>query len=639
MTAKGFRPRPAEGLNFSNAASMLCARVEKTPELTALRHKVHGAWRSLSWRAWDEASREIASGLIAACGIGPGDRVAIMCPTRVEWVLCDLAIAMLGAVSVPIYPTVTGEEAAFILEDAGCKVLIVGDPDQLRRIVEPEHAPQLSALEHVVYVDDEVRLPPRRGGGRVTLEDVGEGGPPRVSLAALRTRGAEEGDDNARTIDTAIEQTGLESEFTIVYTSGTTARPKGVVLLHRNVVYEAWAIKNSIAVDRTDANLLILPLAHIFARHLVWAAVQSGATTAFAESDEKVAENLREVAPTYVGGVPRVYEKMYSFIMEDVRGRGTVQRRVFDWAIDVGRRVSLAKQKGQSIPPALVLKMGAAERAVFGGVREAFGGRLRFFVSGAAPLDRKLAEFFHAVGILILEGYGLTETTGATNVNRPDRFRFGTVGPALPGCEVLIAPDGEVLIRGHNVMARYHNLPDETAEAIDEDGWLHTGDLGEVSEGFLRITGRKKHLIITAGGKNVAPQKIERPLESGRGISHAMVYGDARPYLVALITIDEAQMMAVSEKERLGCTSYADLVRHPRIRQLVARHVEKVNEELPSYETVKKFAIPPHDFSQPGGELTPTLKIKRKVVLAKYEDLIESLYESPGRPGGARVGR
>jgi long-chain acyl-CoA synthetase len=631
MSASGFAPRPAEGLNFANAAQMFVARAEKTPELTALRHKVQGTWRGVSWRAWDESSREIAAGLIAELGLEAGDRVAIMARTRIEWVYFDLAIAMAGAVSVPIYPTVTGEEATFILQDADCKLLVVDDPEQLRRAVDPEHADRLEGLAHVVYFDDEAR----RGTEVLRLSDV-EGGPPRTSLAALRRAGAAALDDVRAKIDDAIENTGLEDEFTIVYTSGTTGRPKGVVLVHRNIVYEAWAIKNSIAVDRTDATLLILPLAHIFARHMVWAAVQSGATTAFAESDDRIPANLREVAPTYVGGVPRVFEKMHTFIFDDIRDEGPVQRRVFDWALDVGRKVSACKQRGESVPTALALRMAAADRALFERIRNAFGGRLRFFVSGAAPLDTKLAEFFHAAGILILEGYGLTETTGATNVNRPDRFRFGTVGPALPGCEVSIGPDGEVLIRGHNVMARYHGLEEETAEVIDEDGWLHTGDLGELSEGFLRITGRKKHIIITAGGKNIPPLKIERQIESGKGISHAMVYGDARPYLVALITLDEGAMMAISERERLGCRSYGDLVRHPRIRALVQHHVDAVNATLPSYETIKKFAIPPLDFSEPSGELTPTQKIKRKVVLAKYGDLIESLYESVG--GGPPTG-
>jgi long-chain acyl-CoA synthetase len=612
---------------------MFSARVRKTPELTALRHKVEGSWRSLSWRAWDEASREIASGLIDRLGIKPGDRVGLMARSRVEWVLCDLAIVLAGAVSVPIYPTVTGDEARYILADANCRVAFIGDPEQIRRILEAEDEDIELRVEHLIYFDSQARQTSERGAGKLGVEELPAQGPGRTSLAELQRAGADALESTRPVIEQAVEQTGLEDEFTIVYTSGTTGRPKGAVLVHRSIVYEAWAIKNIIAVDRTDAHLLILPLAHIFARHMVWAAVQSGATTAFAQSDEKVAENLKEVAPTYVGGVPRVYEKMHTRVMDTVRDAGPVERRLYDWALDVGRRVSVCKQKGQSVPTSLGLRMAAADRALFGRIRAAFGGRLRFFVSGAAPLRRELAEFFHAAGVLILEGYGLSETTGATNVNRPDRFRFGTVGPALPGCEVLIAPDGEVLIRGHNVMARYHGLEEETAAAIDAEGWLHTGDLGEMSEGFLRITGRKKHIIITAGGKNIAPQKIERMLEAAQGIGHAMIYGDEKPHLIALLTVDEGPMMTLSEKERLGCRNYGDLVRHPRIRALMQQQVDAVNSHLPRYETIKKFAIPPLDFTQASGELTPTQKIKRKVVLSKYADLIESLYERSGKTG------
>src|SRR5690606_23082920 len=375
-------------------------------------------------------------------------------------------------------------------------------------------------------------------------------------------------------------------------------------------VYEAWAIKNSIAVDRTDEHLMMLPMAHIFARHLLWAAVESGAVTAFAERMSTAPTDMPEVAPTYVGAVPPVDEKLRTGIEDELGRRTRVEQRLIDWSFEVGRRVSVCRQRGHAIPPVLAAKHRAADKALFESLRDRFGGKLRFFVSGAAPLGRDTAEFFHALGILILEGYGMTETTGATNVNRPDRFRFGTVGPALPGCEVLIGAEREILVRGHNVMTGYHNLPEETAAAIDSEGWLHTGDVGEISEGFLRITDRLKDLIITAGGKNIAPQKHEGRLQAREGIAHVLVTGDRRPHLVALIGLDEAEMLAIARREGLGCRDYADLARHPRIRELVARHVAERNRGRPSDETLKNFAIPPEPFA--AKFVTPTLMLKRR---------------------------
>ena len=630
-----FALRPAEGLNYPNVMQMFAARVRKTPELTALRFKRDGLWRPLTWRAWEQAAREIAAGMITELGVAVGDRVAIMAQTRVEWALCDLAVALCGAVSVPIYATSTGAEAAFVLGDSGATVLIAEHPELLRRVHRREPDPGCQweqsvalGLLHEVCIDrhsserhGRVHLdqldPVRPGGSRSTLERLREQGRAALSVVnEVRTR-----------IESSVAELGLQDPFTIVYTSGTTGRPKGAVLTHGNLVYEAWAIKNSIAVDRTDQHLLMLPMAHIFARHLLWAAVESGAVTAFAERMATAASDMLEVAPTYVGGVPRFYEKLRTGIEDELSRRSRVERRFVDLALDTGRRVSVCRQRGQAIPPVLAAKHRAADKALFEPIRARFGGKLRFFVSGAAPLGRDTAEFFHALGILILEGYGMTETTGATNVNRPDRFRFGTVGPALPGCEVLIGADREILVRGHNVMARYHNRPEETAAAIDAEGWLHTGDVGEISEGFLRITDRLKDIIITAGGKNIAPQKIESRLRAREGIAHVFVTGDRRPHLVALIGLDEPEMMAIARREGLGCRDYADLARHPRIRELVGRYVDALNRSLPSYETIKRFAIPPEPFA--AEFVTPTLKLKRSAVEERYAELIASLYEEP----------
>ncbi len=624
MAPRSFVPYPNRGLNHPNVASMFGARVAKTPGRPALRHKQGSTWRTLTWAQWDQASREIAAGFWIRLGIGRGDRVAIMCDTRLEWALIDVALAQLGAVSVPIYPSLTADHTTYILQDSGCRVAVIEHPGHRLKVVSEALRDRIGALEHLVVVDE---------AGLATDDDDpdrGPGGPPSVSLAELRSVGVRQQAEAEDGLRSAGEAVGLDDEFTYVYTSGTTGTPKGVVLSQRNMVFEAWAIRNVIPVDETDEQLLIMPLAHIFSRHLLWGAVEQGAVSAFVESLDRMAENMLEVAPTFVGAVPRVYEKVYNRILADVAHGGVLKQGTFQWCMEVGRKASVCRQRGQAPPPALSLKLAVADRLMFARIRGIFGGRLRFFVSGGAPLSQEIAEFFHAAGVLILEGYGLTETTGATNVNRPDRYRFGTVGPAMPGCEIRIAADGEVLVRGNNVMVRYHNQPDETAAVLDDDGWFSTGDVGELTDGFLRITDRKKDLIKTAGGKYIAPQPIENRLKTKEGVSQVMVYADYRPFAVALVTLDEVAMMALAEREGLGARTYSDLVGHPRVRQILQGYVDDVNADLARYETIKRFEIPPEDFSLASGELTPTHKVKRKVVMERYRDLINSMYDGAG---------
>ncbi len=612
MAPVAFVPNPAEGLNHPNVIQMFAARVQRTPELPALRYKQHGIWRTLTWRDWLRASEAIAAGLRVRLGVGRGDRVALIAPTRVEWALCDLAIALAGAVSVPIYPSSTAGQAAYILRDSGAVAAIVGDAAQLQRLRTPEHAEARAQVRHYVVLDRR----PAPGGGLVFdgLQLAGgaalaQGRPALAGLAAGLT-GAD--------------------PFTFVYTSGTTGVPKGVVLGHQNLVYEAWAIKAVIAADRSDEQLMILPLAHIFARHLLWGAVEQGAVTAFAPSfaltGTSLATAFQEVAPRYMCAVPRVYEQLYNQILGEVQAGGVLARAAFERCMEVGRKVSMCRQRGQALPPSLALKMNLADRLFFARIKQKFGGRLRFFVSGGAALRREVAEFFHALGILILEGYGLTETTGATNVNRPDRFRFGTVGPAMPGCELRVADDGEVLVRGAGVMRGYHGLPDETAAVLVAQGWLHTGGIGALRVGFLSITDRKKDLIITSAGKNIAPLPLEGRLQLCEGIAHALVVGEGRPHLVALISLDTPAMLAVSRREGLGCRTHAELARHPRIRQIVQGHVDALNADLANFEAIRRFAIPEAEFTDPPGEHTPTGNPPRRDVLAKHAALIDQLY-------------
>ena len=601
-----FEPRPAEGLNYPNLVQLFAARLRRTPHAPALRYKAAASWKTYTWTEWWDASREVAAGLVERFGLKAGSTVAICAPTRVEWIVADLAVAMVGAISVPIYPSLTEEHVRYILGDSECAVMLA---------------------------DAGRRVPSDPGCAAVLFDAAGD----HLSWADLRAEGrrALQGGAVGEELDRRAEALGLEDTATHVYTSGTTGMPKGVVLTHRNLVYEAWAIKNVVPVDGTDEQLLVLPLAHIFARHLVWGAVEQGAITAIGEGEAQLAANLLEVAPTFMGAVPRMYEKAYVRVMREIVGRSAVVQRGFDLSMEVGRRVSAYRQRGQEPPASLQIRAAVAEKLFFSRVKQLFGGRLRFFVCGGAPLNQEIAEFFHACGVLILEGYGLSETTGATNVNRPDRFRFGTVGPSMPGCEVRIAEDGEVLVRGHNVMTRYHKLPEETAEAFAEGGWLKTGDVGELRDGFLRITERKKDLFKTGGGKYIAPRMLEGRLRVGEGIGHAMVYGEGKPYVVALIALDAAPLLARSEQEGLGCRTYEDLAAHPRVRQLVQEHVDSVNASVARYETVKRIFITPAPLSQDAGELTPTRKVRRGPVLERYGAELEGLYDDADLPGRA----
>lgn len=630
-----FVPRPAEGLAYPNVVAMFRARVERSAQQPALRYKRAGAWKTLSWKQWLEASREMAAGL-HILGVRRGDRVAILARTGLEWVVSDLACAIAGAVSVPIYPSLTLRDVAYILADSGASVAFVDDPSRLEG--------SKGALEeraNVREADEDDRPSPSQ---TVQLRQVVVFGPlagieagaddvPRMPWDTLAAQGRAALEDTdgkiARALTEAEAELSLPDPMTIVYTSGTTGEPKGAVLSHGNLVYESWAIRNVVPVDHTDEQLMVLPLAHIFARHLVWGAVEQGAVTAFAESDDRLRANLQEVAPTFVGAVPRMYEQLYAEMRTEAATKGGVSQVLLQYALDTGRRVSVCRQRGQAIPTSLALKMAVADRALFRRIRSFFGGRLRYLVSGGAPLSREVAEFFHAAGLLVLEGYGLSETTGATNVNRPERYRFGTVGPAMPGCEVRVAEDGEVLVRGHNVMSRYHGRPQETTAAFDEHGWFRTGDLGEIRDGFLRITGRKKDVFKTTAGKYVAPLMIEKRLRLQDGIGHAVVCGEARPYAIALVSLDETRLLAVSDREGLGCRAYADLATHPRIRQWVQSAIDAVNETLARHERVRKFAIVPRPFTQATGELTPTRKVKRRVLIGKYGGLIDGLYDLP----------
>jgi long-chain acyl-CoA synthetase len=560
----------------------------------ALRTKRGGAWTAVSWAEWERRSRAIAAELVA-WGVEPGDRVAIFGSTREEWVVLDLAVLMAGAATVPIYPSLVGEQAAYILRDSGAKVLFAEDATYVKRLADHD-AGVLAGLAKTVLFD---ALP-----------------------AAFGAPGGELGPDPALAaqVDARIAAGTPDDLATIVYTSGTTGPPKGVMLAHSSLVFDTAALSEVIQVGPADEQLLFLPLAHIFGKMLVMTQYRAGYATSFAQSIAKVLDDAAEVNPTFLGAVPRVFEKVFAVANERAAAAGGLRLRLFTWATAVGR----SKQGGWG--------RAWADRLVLSKIRARFGTRLRFAISGGAPLAKELAEWFDGAGIRILEAYGLTETTGGTTINAPAEQRYGTVGRALRGIDVRIAGDGEVLVRGPSVMRGYWRKPEETRAVIDAEGWFHTGDIGELdAQGFLRITDRKKDIIVTAGGKNVAPQNIENLLKQSPWVSQAMVHGDKRPYLVALLTLNADTVARYARENGVDGGAVAGaLASHPGVRAEVQREVDAVNARLSSFETVKRFAIVARDFSVEGGELTPTLKVKRQWVSERHRDLLDALYAQGG---------
>jgi len=596
-------------------------RVAATPGSSAFRFKEGGTWRSMTWGEADVIARELASGL-AAAGIGAGDRVCLLSQSRVEWMLCDVAILLLGAITVPIYASNTAEQCAFIVKDCGARMVIVEDAAQLEKVLglRGEVAPGLA----VVYIAGDATLerPDASGRTQIRIADVRPAGDAGVrSLDELRELG------RARPLGPqALAQlaaaTRVDAMFTIIYTSGTTGTPKGVVLTHGNMTSGVASSCRAVALTPDDAQLMFLPMAHVLGRQLVWVCVHAGIVTWFAESIGKVKDNLLEARPTYMAGVPRVFEKFYAGVQRVLGEARGVKGGIMKWAMGVGRRVTQAVASGRPLGPALSLSRWLADRLVFRKLRRLLGlDRCRFLVSGAAPLTAEIAEFFFGAGIQIIEGYGLTETSSAVFLNRLDRFRFGTVGPPLDIVDLKIADDGEILLRGPSIFGKYYNNPEATAEAIDPEGWFHTGDIGQLEDGFLRITDRKKDLIVTAGGKKVAPQPIENAIKArSPWVGQAVVFGDKRPYCVALLTPSED---AVRKFGRDG-----KVTDQAAMRAEIETAIQALNRGLAPYETIKAFVVLPADFTEAGGELTPSMKVKRKVVIEKYRAAIEDLYRN-----------
>src|SRR5581483_2400772 len=537
------------------------------------------------------------------------EAVGILSASRAEWVQADFAIFSVGGRTIPIYPTYPPDLIEYIVNDAEVKTLFVEDAAQLAKVLEVQG--KMEGLEQIVVVQGDPGTPSDR----------------TITWDALRRLGRENRERLRGELDARVASVRPSDIATNVYTSGTTGPPKGVVQTHGNHMATLESAAKMSGIQDGDTHLLFLPLAHSFGRLESFIGVHRGLTTAFAESIDKLRYTLPEVKPHFICSVPRVFEKVYAGVLARAESGPPLKRKIFHWAVGVGRRVSRLQQAGQSVPALLRLQHRLAHALVFSKLHHALGGRLRFAVSGGAPLAKDIAEFFHAAGILILEGYGLTETCPSLTFTRIERFKFCSVGQAQPGVEIKIAPDGEILARGANIAQGYFKKPEATQEVFLADGWFATGDIGRIDEdGFLFITDRKKDLIVTAGGMNIAPQNIENLLKTDPFISQAMVYGDRRPYPVALITLNPEELAKFAREQSIVDTDPASLVKHPKVVERVTQIVEAQNARLQSYAKVKKFKLLPEDFTVENGLLTPTLKVKRRVITDKHRELIDSLY-------------
>ncbi|MHB2019124.1 MAG: AMP-dependent synthetase/ligase [Candidatus Xenobia bacterium] len=563
---------------------------------------------SVTWRQLADTARIIAAALIEL-GLKPGERTAIASPNRPEWVMMDLGTFAAGAADVPLYPTLTADQMAYILNDSGARVLAVVNEAMLKKIMEVEDK---IPVEHVIVFDPtEVR-------------------PKRLKYHSwddLVKLGKEQLSTHEKELQARFDGMKQENLCSIVYTSGTTGEPKGAMLTHRCFLSNALCAIKFINITHDDVELSFLPLCHVFERIVYYCVIAQGAQIVYAESIDAVRKNMGEVHPTIVPSVPRLFEKFHAGIMEKVEAGYRTRRRIFMASINIGRRYHELKLHGKVVPPLLALQYNLAQKIAFKPIHELTGGRIKFFLSGGAPLRRDIGEFFLACGIPVIEGYGLTETSPVITVNPLERPKFGTVGQPIGGVEVKIAEDGEIICRGPNVMQGYFNKPQQTREAIDPDGWFHTGDIGMFdSDGYLVITDRKKELLVLSNGKKVAPQPIEGELKKSSFIEQAMVLGDDRNFVGALIVPAFEALKRWAQSEDLGTLEREQLLAHPKVKQLYESEIEKVNKNLAQFEKIKQFVLLPEEFSQDKNELTPTLKFKRKVILEHYKTQVDQLY-------------
>ena len=590
----------------ASVGAVLSHRVAAYPSKEAFRYVEGDRWVSLSWSQTKDKVFQLAAGLLAL-GIEPQDRVAIASSTRMEWVLADLAIMCAAGATTTIYPSTQHDDVGYVLADSQSRVVIAEDDLQVEKVV--DHLDELPELLQIVQVD-----------GKVDHPKV-------IGWADLEKLGREHLDAHPTAVDDVIAAIGPEDLATLIYTSGTTGRPKGVRLVQDCWTYLGASVEAFDIISADDLQYLWLPLSHVFGKALIAIQLYIGFTTAVDGRIDKIVENLAEVKPTFMCGAPRIFEKVRARVM--TTASHGVKAKIFDWAFGVGRKASPVRLAGEEPSGLLALQYRLADRLVFSKIKARMGGKIRFFVSGSAPLNSEVQEWFYATGLLVLEGYGLTETSAVSCVNNPRATRFGTVGPPIPGTQVRIADDGEILVKGPGVMRGYHNAAEATAEAL-KDGWFATGDIGELGEkGYLRITDRKKDLIKTSGGKYIAPQKVEGVLKAVCPyISQVIVHADGRKYATALITLDPEAIEGWAKEEGLSYSSVAELARSQEVHDLIDGFVAQGNQELERWETIKKFEILATELSVDEGEVTPSLKVRRKAVEKKYADVLNSMYDA-----------
>jgi long-chain acyl-CoA synthetase len=585
---------------------MLKPRVEKYGDRLMMKHKVEGAWRDISWNEFYDTVHKLGLALMSS-GIANGDRIAVFSPNSPTWQMVDMAALSVGAANVPLYATITARQAQYIIADSGSKLAFVGTADHMNKVLEVRD--ELPELKKIVTMDNTLSDHP----DVITLDD----------LVKLGSKNA-----NPDGFFERLDAVQPEDLCSIVYTSGTTGNPKGVMLTHDNFLSNVKTASSLIEVDDTDICLSFLPLSHVLERMSgYYTSVYNGVSIAHAQSIDTLVDDIAEIRPHWMVSVPRLYEKIHAGVLANIESESKLKQKIFNWAVDVGRQVSQLTVNHKPIPGGLARKHKIANKLVFSKIFEKMGGRLRFFFSGGAPLAREIAEFFHAMGIMILEGYGLTETSPVLTVNRPDALRFGSVGQPLPGVEIKIADDGEILARGPNVMKGYWNRPGETAEAL-EGGWFHTGDIGHLDEDdFLFITDRKKDLIVTAGGKNIAPQNIENSLKLDKYIEQVAVIGDKRKFVSALIVPAFPALEEWAAKEGIDTSDMAKFLADERVQKLFEERINEGLRDFDRHERVTKFVLLPEEMTEDSGLLTPTLKVKRKEVARTYSNEIESMYD------------
>ncbi|GEP37824.1 AMP-dependent synthetase [Nocardioides psychrotolerans] len=590
-----------------NMAVQFLDRVAASPDSEAFRYPVGDDWTSITWKQTGERVRSLAAGLLSL-GIGPEERVGIASATRYEWIFADLAIVCAGGATTTVYPTTNSVDTAYILGDSESRIVFAEDDEQIAKL--REHKSELPHLMKVVTFegttdDDWV----------ISMDDLAALGD--AHLAA-----------HPDIIETTAASIAPDQLATLIYTSGTTGRPKGVRLTHKSWVYEGMSIQVQGILSESDLEFRWLPMSHSFGKVLLSAQMACGFAAAIDGRVDKIVENCSIVKPTFMGAAPRIFEKAYGRIQTMQAAEGGAKEKIFKKAFAVGLEVDRRKRDGKSVPLMLKLQHALFDKLVFSKVRERFGGRVRFFISGSAALNREIAEWFNAAGIVILEGYGMTENSAGATVNHPDDNKIGTVGRALPGTEVKIGEGDEVLLRGPHVMNGYHNLPEETAKTLTDDGWLRTGDKGSLdSEGYLTITGRIKDLFKTSGGKYIAPSAIEANFKAiCPYASQFMVFGNDRNFVVALVTLDPDAMVGWAEENDMSSASYTDIVKSDKAHEMVAGYVEELNARLNRWETIKKWEILDHDLTIESGELTPSMKVKRNVVEKNNGERIAAFY-------------